>query len=421
MALAARPGPAAELITLSEAARLAGVHRDTVRAWCARGELPSSAPGRPRELRLRRSDLERLLDDRAAAPDPRPARAKRQRNGAGTADGIERRAGAARRRRAARTRCAASPPSCPAPTRSSRSSRRSSTTPMRLFHADRAGLWLWHPKPEHPARARAPSRDFPDAIERAGRAPRPQDSNLAGFEALRRETVHRLPRRRRPGDHAGDARAVRGKRHRRRCASCPAVFRGDAARPARPVPQRPVRLDAGGDRARPQLRRHDRDGHRQCPAHGLRRGPRRAAPGDPGPVGPALRHPGRPRHRRHDRGRGARADRRTTRSASTASTTTPAGASRSPSRACSWAAPIPSPSCCASAIGEGLTGWVAEHGETLLLGDAHDGPAEPDRRRDDRPRVDARRPDDLRGPRPRHRRRRRASGRTASGRTTRRR
>ena len=39
MALAARPGPAAELITLAEAARLAGVHRDTVRAWAARGDL----------------------------------------------------------------------------------------------------------------------------------------------------------------------------------------------------------------------------------------------------------------------------------------------------------------------------------------------------------------------------------------------
>ena len=44
MALAARPAPAAELITLSEAARLAGVHRDTVRAWCARG-VPCRFPG----------------------------------------------------------------------------------------------------------------------------------------------------------------------------------------------------------------------------------------------------------------------------------------------------------------------------------------------------------------------------------------
>ena len=43
MALAARPGPAAELITLAEAARLAGVHRDTVRAWAARGESQQEA------------------------------------------------------------------------------------------------------------------------------------------------------------------------------------------------------------------------------------------------------------------------------------------------------------------------------------------------------------------------------------------
>ena len=64
MALAARPGQAAELITLSEAARLAGVHRDTVRAWCARGDLPSLRQGARREVRLRRTDLLRHLEQR---------------------------------------------------------------------------------------------------------------------------------------------------------------------------------------------------------------------------------------------------------------------------------------------------------------------------------------------------------------------
>ena len=63
----------------------------------------------------------------------------------------------------------------------------------------------------------------------------------------------------------------------------------------------------------------------------------------------------------------------TTPSASTASTTTPAGASRSRSRASSWAADDPSRAA-PRPIGEGLTGWVAEHGEPLLLGDAHADP-----------------------------------------------
>ena len=81
----------------------------------------------------------------------------------------------------------------------------------------------------------------------------------------------------------------------------------------------------------------------------------------------------------------------------------------------------PEPELLRVRIGEGLTGWVAEHGEPLLLGDAHDGPAEPDRRRDQRARIDARRADDLRGPRPRHRRRLAPRAGTASGRTTRRR
>ena len=64
MALAARPGPAAELITLAEAARLAGVHPATVRSWCARGDLPSLRHGPRREIRVRRDDLQRLLDGR---------------------------------------------------------------------------------------------------------------------------------------------------------------------------------------------------------------------------------------------------------------------------------------------------------------------------------------------------------------------
>ena len=83
MALAARPGPAAELLTLSEAARLAGVDRDTVRAWCDRGDL-ALVSGQGRQVRLRRHDLERLLDARVRR-SPGPVRARR--DGANGANG----------------------------------------------------------------------------------------------------------------------------------------------------------------------------------------------------------------------------------------------------------------------------------------------------------------------------------------------
>ena len=70
-------------------------------------------------------------------------------------------------------------------------------------------------------------------------------------------------------------------------------------------------------------------------------------------------------------------------------------------------------------LGEGFTGWVAQHGEPLLVNDANQRPARRDDRRDRRRRrVDARRADALR------RRRRsasspsRSSGSTSSSRTT---
>ncbi|HKG19795.1 MAG TPA: helix-turn-helix domain-containing protein, partial [Candidatus Limnocylindrales bacterium] len=63
MVLAARPGPAAELLTLSEAARFAGVDRETLRTWCDRGDLTAvRSPGR--QPKLLRRDLERFLDGR---------------------------------------------------------------------------------------------------------------------------------------------------------------------------------------------------------------------------------------------------------------------------------------------------------------------------------------------------------------------
>ena len=160
---------AAELITLSEAARLAGVHRDTVRSWCAKGDLPSLRQGARREVRLRRGDLERLIEGRGRRTVATSAPTLR----------VVGRTGSDALRRLA-----------------SELSGSEALQPVLeevldnsegLFHADRAGLWLWHASKEHPLELVA-SRDFPEAIERRVREAT-RDSKLAGFEALRREQV----------------------------------------------------------------------------------------------------------------------------------------------------------------------------------------------------------------------------------------
>jgi diguanylate cyclase (GGDEF)-like protein/excisionase family DNA binding protein len=172
MALAARPGPAAELITLSEAARLAGVHRDTVRAWAAKGDLKAIREPHGRRIRLRRGDLERLLEQR----DQRAWHGRRK---GGPPLRIVDPTGTDALRRLA-----------------SELSGSESLQPVfeevlensqRLFHADRAALWLWHPARDHPLELVA-RRDFPDDIASRVLAAT-GDSKLAGFEALRREEV----------------------------------------------------------------------------------------------------------------------------------------------------------------------------------------------------------------------------------------
>jgi diguanylate cyclase (GGDEF)-like protein/excisionase family DNA binding protein len=169
MALAARSGTTAELITPSEAARLAGVHPATVRSWCSRGDLPSVRFGRRRELRIRRGDLLRLLDGRGSRHDGRTAGRPDLRIVGGT-DALRRLA--------------------------SELSGSDSIQPLfeevldnsiRLFHADRAGLWLWHPEQLHPLELVA-SREFPEGIEQRVKAAT-RESKLAGFEALRRLEV----------------------------------------------------------------------------------------------------------------------------------------------------------------------------------------------------------------------------------------
>ncbi|HXG26766.1 MAG TPA: EAL domain-containing protein [Candidatus Binatia bacterium] len=224
MALAARPGSAAELLTLSEAARLAGVDRETVRAWCDRGDL-ALISGQGRQVRLRRRDLERLLEaglhDQPAPREPRRALARPasadeplrphagdRRARAGEATGSE--AGEATRngkavgqprkhgRRPGRNQPRLVKASGADALRRLASELSGSRTlqpvfeevlenSIALFHADRAGLWLWHPTAEHPLELVAGRLHPPlikEVVERATR-----DSRLAGFEALRREVV----------------------------------------------------------------------------------------------------------------------------------------------------------------------------------------------------------------------------------------
>ena len=61
MAVAFARGEEPVLLTVAEAASIAGVGRGTVRSWCSRGELPSVAGSTRGERLIRRSDLDRHL------------------------------------------------------------------------------------------------------------------------------------------------------------------------------------------------------------------------------------------------------------------------------------------------------------------------------------------------------------------------
>ena len=173
MALAARPGPAAELITLAEAARLAGVHRNTVRAWTAKGQLAAIRETGRREIRVRRGDLDRLLQQRHP-PTPK----RHGRRGSTTLRLVQPTGTDALRRLA--SELSGSETLQPVFEEVLENSQA-------LFHADRAGLWLWHPTREHPLELVA-RRAFPDDIAQRVMAAT-GDSNLADFEALRRKKV----------------------------------------------------------------------------------------------------------------------------------------------------------------------------------------------------------------------------------------
>ena len=325
----------------------------------------SASRHRPVLVRARRSALDEARPEAGAAPPAsRPRAPDRGRGTAARSRAVARSCASS----AGRTPFADSPRSCPARTPSSPSSRRSSTTrsacSMRIAPASGCGSRSWTIRSSSSRAASSPPRS------RSASAPRPRTPSSPGFEALRRETVLVFRDADDSAAHAGDARAVRGVRHQVAVLRARGLPRRSAG-PARPVPRGAVRLDPRRDRAGAELRRHDRDRHRQRPAHGVGGGSRGAAARRSRTCRRAC-----PRSRtcagsaRRSSSRRARSS-PTTRSGCTASTTTRAGASRSPSRARSWAGSDPEPELLRVRIGEGLTGWVAEHGEPLLIGDAH--------------------------------------------------
>jgi len=353
MALAARPGPAAELITLAEAARLAGVHRDTLRAWAAKGDLQAVRQAGHRELRVRRGDLERLLQRRPAAKPKARGHRKVAPLHLGDPTGTD-----ALRRLA------------------SELSGSESLQPVfeevlensqRLFHADRVGLWLWHSTREHPLEAVA-RRNFPDEIAHRV-ATATADSNLAGFEALRRRKVIIFR-------DAGDPRITPEMRrlyaHNDIASLCfvPAIFRGAPLAllvlyhnsPYDWSPDEEALARSFGDTIATAIGNARLMASVEDLAARLRAiqdlSARLSGIQDVRGIGETIVSEARSLIA-YDTVRVYRVDHET-----------------------GWCEPIafqgvfmgrpdPEPELLRVRIGEGLTGWVAEHGEPLLLGDAH--------------------------------------------------
>ena len=62
-----REGGSDTYLAIVDAAKLAGVHEATIRAWISRGDLPGYRAGRHR--RVKRAELERFMDSRSDGND----------------------------------------------------------------------------------------------------------------------------------------------------------------------------------------------------------------------------------------------------------------------------------------------------------------------------------------------------------------
>ncbi|MCI0581972.1 MAG: EAL domain-containing protein [Chloroflexi bacterium] len=176
MALAARSTATGDLLTVAQAATIAHVHPDTVRTWCTTGRLPSLGGRRRGDRRVRRTDLERVLS----------ARRRPRLIGLETPSAIAERP------------IAAVDPSGDGALRRLAAELSGSQDiaqlfndvlddSIRLFQVDRVGLWLWDPDRDLPLELAA-SRDVPDEIVSYIRA-LPATAETAGLKALRTGTV----------------------------------------------------------------------------------------------------------------------------------------------------------------------------------------------------------------------------------------
>jgi diguanylate cyclase (GGDEF)-like protein len=188
--------PDRTLLTLADAAAIAGVGRADVRAWCSSGELPSVDGPRPRQRLVRRSDLAAFLASRSgrdASTKPRPGTTR-----------------PSRLRSAGPSRNAAKGSGLPSDPKDSTSSdgdhvlRRIAAEvsgplelstlfgevlddSMRLFSVDRAGLWLYDGARPRPLTLAA-QRGVADELVRWVSTVTHED-NAAGLAAIRTRRV----------------------------------------------------------------------------------------------------------------------------------------------------------------------------------------------------------------------------------------
>jgi diguanylate cyclase (GGDEF)-like protein/excisionase family DNA binding protein len=178
MALTSRPAATQQLLTVDEAAAIARVHPETVQGWCDSGRLATVRAGGRAHWRVRRGDLDAMIAGRsrsaAALPIPAPPVAARDPAASGEPAPVVGIGGDALQRLA-----------------SELSGSDDVTTlfddvlddAVRLFTADRVGLWLWHPDRVRPLELVA-ARDIPSAIvDFIGALD--QTSETAGVRAIR--------------------------------------------------------------------------------------------------------------------------------------------------------------------------------------------------------------------------------------------
>ena len=387
------------LLTIGEAASIAGVHRNTLRGWCASGRLPSVRVDLRSARRVRRSDLERLLlvdpprgasrqEASIAAAQARPRRL-RPLDGART-DATQRARSEVLRRIVAEVSGTLDP---------KRLFDDVLDSSRELFGTNVSGLWLLEPG-DHPFRLAA-HRELPPEMEAVVGSIR-RDEPAVGLTAIEQRRPIVLDEPSAQATTPTLARlysAPRVSHHLLRAADLPRGADG----PPRAVPHDPVRLDRRGAGARGQLRQPDGDRRRERPALRLRQRAGGAPAGHRRAVQPPQSdHHGR-RHRRGDRHRSR-----------------PAHRSRHHPR-------LPRRPDAPDVRADRVPGRVRRHrpaharaasparrpgadrlGRRARAQPAHRRcgrrPARRPGRRDGRPGIDARRPDVVRGPRPgRHR------------------